>query len=539
MNAVVTDRALLPFWRSVVHLVRFDLRRFRVFVAVIAGLEIVRASAVEWALHLAPTVDGESFGGVFDAQDALFGAVLIAATMAATAAIVQADRPSDDRAFWRTRPIAPLALATAKLILFALLFVALPAAINAVRLVAYAAPLSALAAATVQIAVMAGAVVAPSWGLALATRTLPRFFAALAALFVGMIVALRMLVYWQHGGAQGGVGSVGFGVDPAGGASGLTAGLAIAVAFAILLAHYRLRRRLIALAAALVLIATVALLPEGRPAPAAPPVLAQLVAGRLRLPDGIGVPPSWSAQGSAGWPAYLSGRIELPPLPEKISAAVVLRETHVVVNGRRIPVQGTGQCCSGRGPIAAVAPAEAAPAVPAAPEPPIILGLSAPLVPEILGRRIAIQSDADVTFARHVLVASIPLRPGASSRTDRYLLEFLGLEPARRFVLIRFTRFPRFAEGDTEGLSLFLADPARTRVIATTPAWRVAPAHAASGSNDWAQGRTWSGRFQVLLTGIMAPPADAQLLIVETWPNGVAHTKLSVAEVEVRAPRLE
>jgi hypothetical protein len=161
-----------------------------------------------------------------------------------------------------------------------------------------------------------------------------------------------------------------------------------------------------------------------------------------------------------------------------------------------------------------------------------VFGLPAPLVPQILGRRIAVQSDADVTFARHVLAAAIPLRPGASYRTDRYLLEFLGFEPARRFVLIRFTRFPRFAEAETEGLSLFLADPARTRVIATTPAWRVAPTTAASGSYDWASGRTWSGRFQVLLTGIVSPPADAQLLIVETWPAGTARTRLS-GDVEV------
>jgi hypothetical protein len=171
------------------------------------------------------------------------------------------------------------------------------------------------------------------------------------------------------------------------------------------------------------------------------------------------------------------------------------------------------------------------PVVPAAAETPIVFGLPAQFVPEVLGRRITILSDADVTFGRHVLAGAIP--------SDRYLLEFLGFEPARRFLSIRFVRVPRFAEGETEGLSLFLADPARTRVIATTPAWPVAPATAASGSHDWAQGRTWSRRFQVLLTGIVAPPADAQLLIVETWPSGVAHTTLSVADVEVRAPRLE
>jgi hypothetical protein len=537
MTAIIGDGALLPFWRSVAHFVRFDVRRFRLFAALIVGLELAYAAFVEWSLHLAPvTMSGDGRGAFGTGGSGFLGFFLAVATMLATAAIVQGDLPSDDRAFWRTRPIAPLGLAASKLVTFGLLFVALPAAINAGRLAAYGAPSSAMAAAALQIFVEAGMLVAFSWPLALATRTLPRFLAGLGAIVVGGYVALAALAYWLMAGRAG----IGFGADFTGVELGVGTATAVTlIAFAILLVHYRLRRRVVTLTATLVLFALVALLPDDRTAPAAPPALAQLVADRLRLPDGIGVPPSWSAQGAAGWPAYLSGRIELPPMPAATSAGVVLRETSVVLNGRRIPVRGTSQCCSGRGPIAAITPSAVMPATPAAAETPILFGLTAEFVPEILGRRITIQSEADVTFGRHVLVAAIPLRPGASFRTDRYLLEFLGYEPTRRFVSIRLARFPRFGSADTEGLSLFLADPARTRVIATTPAWRVAPATAASGTRAWAQGRTWSGRFEVLLTGIMAPPAGAQLLIVETWPDGVAHTTLSAADVEVRVPRLE
>jgi hypothetical protein len=226
-------------------------------------------------------------------------------------------------------------------------------------------------------------------------------------------------------------------------------------------------------------------------------------------------------------------------MPADVSIAVALRETYLVVNGHRIPVQGVEQCCGGRGPIGVVAPAGTGDAMPASTEPPILFGLKAPLVPQIAGRRVAIESDAEVRFARHRLAGAIPLAPGAAFRTERYLLEFLALEPSQRMLVIRFTRFPRLASGMTEGLSLFVADTARTRVITTTPAWRVAPATAASGTYDWANGRNWSGRFQVLLTGITAVPGEAQLLIVETWPAGVAHTTLSASSIEVLAPRIE
>src|SRR6185436_15634794 len=85
---------------------------------------------------------------------------------------------------WRTWPIAPAALAVAKAAVLALLFVLVPAAIDAVRLAAYGAPLSSMLVAAGQIAARAGFVILPAWTLALVTRTPSRFLGAAAALIV-------------------------------------------------------------------------------------------------------------------------------------------------------------------------------------------------------------------------------------------------------------------------------------------------------------------------------------------------------------------
>jgi hypothetical protein len=538
MNAVVTDRALLPFWRSVAHLVRFDLRRARLLAVLMVGLEIARAAFAEWTLHFAPVAIAARAFGAFGAEAVeFFDPILVVATALTTAVIVQADLPTDDRAFWRTRPIAPLALAVSKLMVFALLFVAVPAVINAARLTAYGAPPSAAAAASFQILIDAGATVSLSWALALATRTLPRFIAAAAAALVGGFLALGAVVYWMAGGGQG-VGTVGFGLEGSQTDGSLVNAAFTVLAFAILVVHYRMRRWRVAVTAGIVLVAASMLVPANRTAPAASPDLVRLVEGRLSLPATIEVPPSWQQQSGAGWPVFMMGRIEMPPLPADVSAAVSLQETQVIVDGRRISVRGTGQCCGGRGPIGVVAPSAAAAASrPGADG--VAFGLPAQLVPEVTGRRIAVEAVADVTFARHRLAGEIPLRPGAAFRTPRYLLEVVGLEHRPAFMLIRFVRFPRFGSGGTEGLSLFVADPSYADLITTTSDWRIAPSNAASGVHEWARGRTWAGRSHILLSGVEAPRADARLLIVETWPAGVVHTTLSAPDVEVRAPRIK
>jgi hypothetical protein len=540
MNAVVADHQPLTFVGEVAHLARFDLRRFRLFVALIVGLEIVRATVTEWALHRAPAITGSSFQGVFDsAEAAIVGLIMGLATTIATAAIVQADLPSDDRAFWRTRPIAPLALATAKLLLFVVVFAVVPSVINAVRLLAYGAPVASIVAASGQILVAAGGTVAPAWGLALATRTLPRFLVAFAILIVGMFGGMSALLFWtmSRTGDFGrlGVGGLGFEWQGSGSATWMTASVTT-LAIAILVAHYRLRRRFAATLAALGVVAVGQFLPPVPDPPVASADLARLVVDRLRVPSALGLPSFWSQQAATGWPVYLTGRVDGPALPFDVSAAITVRHPGVELDGRTSEARALPQCCLGRGPGAIVGATDTEANKQPAPNEVLFLSMPFDRFRGIAGRRASLRADADVSFARHRHVASLPFRPGAAFRTERYLLEIVALEPARRVLEIRFVRFPRFGGGETEGLSFFVADRGRQRVITATPATPVGPVWAASGAQDWAQGRTWSVRFQVFLGGNAPLPADAEVLVVETWPAGVAHTTLSG---DVQFPRVD
>ena len=197
MNAMIGTAPARPLLGSLWPLIRFDLRRFRMLVLLMLALELARAGLVEWSVHLLPTDMGRGIARTLGGLEmSLVDAVLGLATGVTTAIVAQADLPSDDRAFWRTRPIPAIALALAKLLAFALLFVAVPSAINAGRLLAYGAPVSAIGAASVQIAVLAGATVVPAWILALVTRTLPRFLGTAAGLLVGGNMLWAAILYW-------------------------------------------------------------------------------------------------------------------------------------------------------------------------------------------------------------------------------------------------------------------------------------------------------------------------------------------------------
>ena len=194
MSAVVPQPVSLV--RAVGHLCAVDLRRFRWLVAGVAGLELVRAILVEWSLQLAPLttmVDAPPAGADMAVPLLDFGILLT--TAIGTGILVQADHPTDDRAFWRTLPIPPLAVALAKVATLALLFVGVPAAMNAMRLAAYGAPAVAIVAATVQIAVLAGVVIRAGVDVAVAdsdAAALPR--RAPRLIVAGYLVARRLIM---------------------------------------------------------------------------------------------------------------------------------------------------------------------------------------------------------------------------------------------------------------------------------------------------------------------------------------------------------
>ena len=177
---------------DIVRLCAFDLHRNRGLAAAVVAMEAGRAAIAESVLRL-PMVTGFREADVLGA----FGQVAVGAAdtclwllaLVATAIVVQIDPPSDDRAVWRTRPIPPVTLAAAKIGTLAILLVIVPVAINTLRLAAYGAPIGAIGAAAIQIAVLAGFAVVPAWPLAIATRTAPRFCALALVVLVLLVIA--------------------------------------------------------------------------------------------------------------------------------------------------------------------------------------------------------------------------------------------------------------------------------------------------------------------------------------------------------------
>ena len=259
-------------------------------------------------------------------------AILALATAVTTALVVQADLPADDRAFWRSRPIPPLALALGKVVVLGLIFVVVPATIDGARLLAHGAPAAAVVAAATQIAVEAAAIIVPAWILALLTGTLARFIGTAIGLFVRITAILSATAYWllrladvrlsparvaqsldwQH-------------VD----ALGWLPALAISVvALGILVRHYQHRRWALSIMSAVTLLVSSTLLTSRDWTPAAAPDLERLVAGRIGV---VGILPPARPQTApeTPLPEHDSEPVRilftLPPLPVDVSAAVSMR----------------------------------------------------------------------------------------------------------------------------------------------------------------------------------------------------------------------
>jgi len=538
MSASVPATAPPSVAAMVGRLVRFDLRRHRLLFAVVIGLELVRAAVAEWSLKLAPAIIGEHFGGVAgQGEVSALDLAIWLATWVATAVVVQGDHPSDDRAFWRSRPIPPVALAASKLVLFGVVFVLIPSALNAARLFAYGAPASAPIVAALEIAMVTGLTVVVAWSGALVTRTLVRFFAACFGVVVAFYVSLAAFAYYQ------GFGTTGIGLEPAAGVTDNTwivAALPI-VGLGILVLHYRLRRPAIAALAGLAVLLGSIVMPGSRITRPAPPDLAKTVAGRLTLPDGVTVPEDPTSRGFAatnGWPIFLQGRIGLPALPIDVSAGVILRNLTLRTGDRTVQAVGAQQCCSGPGAMGAIAAPE--PAEPAGVEPGHrarqewnVGGIPAADVEAIRAGRLAIVAEATVVFVRHHLVAAIPLRAGAAFRGGTYLVEVLGVEPRSAVALLRVARFPTFGDGGQPLLTFFEADRERAHVATTSAPYPIA-AGPMGDNRSWGEGRHWADRLHLPIHRRYPPLREPQLLIVESRRVGESRTALSATNVPVQ-----
>jgi hypothetical protein len=537
MTAPVSGATPLSTWRAVRHLFRFDLARHRVLIAAAIGVDLLAQGYAEWLLHLAPTAIGDRFGGAGgEMETALLDLAIWATTWIVTAVVVQADHPSDDRAFWRTRPVSPYAVALAKLAVLGLTFVAVPAMVNAGRLAAYGAPASAHVAAAVQIAVIALGGIVPAWGLAILTKTLPRFFAAIAVSVVGFYL-LFMATLFYIGLAGGGVGSTSMGIGLGGGSEwtrsatlGWLGALALSTAgVGVLVAHYRFRRTVAALAAGAALVVVPYLIPSGQ-ASEPPAELARLVRGPLRparLEMDAGVPAGGSSL------AILAGRLALPGLPSDVSAGIADDRVRVLVDGRDVAVNGLQQCCLGAaGPIGAVSAT--------ATTPPSDEGRSDALavvrtaaVPDLRTKPVTLDAEATVVFMRHRLAAAIPFSPGASFRGDGYVVDVLSRSdrrwPSERTdaALMRVTVFPRLDHGPGPQLSFFEANPSRTIVNRATAPYPVQPQPSRAGVYQWAQARRWAMRFHSIVLHAQDVGPDPCLLIVESRSAGEVSARVA------------
>ncbi|MFI5075783.1 MAG: hypothetical protein ACHQRO_00500 [Vicinamibacteria bacterium] len=549
---------------------RVDLQRFRVLVAVVVGLELLRAAIVEWVLHRDPLASGGPFGGdlgSFEFQT-LDGALWLA-TAVTTAILVQADHPADDRAFWRTRPVSARQLAVAKLSLLAVLFVLVPLLVNTARLAAYGAPVGAIAASAVQFVVIGGSIGMPAWALALAARTLPRFLAMAAGIAIARYVALAAAVTFVPPYVLGPrffgrfrAASNGFApaladwqaVDRHGWVVAL---LVTAAAAALLIGYYRTRRAAVSIAAGLALIAVPIVVPQRDLSVAADPELAAIVDGGLRLVGSLGLPSKPRVESEVPRPDVLPLRGSLvlsSALPLNVSAGPEFGHARLSMRDAELIVEGSPYCCDNTtDTMAAMAAASGT-----APEGTVTgpFGLMPSGNPggmpwnrfilftvptrdadRLRGRAVGVEAAVRLQFARHRLIAALPLRAGSAFRTDAYLIEILAIEKRARVAICRFARFPAVAALPGPPLRFFVGNP-REYVLPAMSHWRQ-ETELPGGGIGWVQGRTWVARMTLPLDLLgmgdrdRPPPLPTRLYIVVSRPAGELRTTITARDVPV------
>ncbi len=525
----------LAFWRGVRSLCVFDLRRFRLLAAVVVGLELLRAGMVEWFLHHSTLsvdlwLDGDGY-----LQFQTLDTVLRIAMIVMTALLVQADHPSDDRAFLRSRPVSPGQIAVAKLTLLAALFVLLPVIVNAVRLIAYGAPAASIAASARQFVVIGGAVLLPAWALALVTRTLTRFIAVAIALTVAWLTAIAILVAYPPV-ARVAVRWLGEEwIDEARVAPpipdwqrldrrGWTFALLMTLGgAACVVGCYRTRRPLLPAAAALALVALPSVLPE--PAPDPPP--AGIATGPLRLEGPLRLPPRFSLSTRIASPIGLSARLQLPPRPPHLTTTLLLGPVRVAAGSFAPTAAGLPYCCDrDRGsPAAALAASwgAAPPDTTLTPDPGFAFFVSDTDAARLRDRVVDVDAPAGLRFMRHDLVGDVPLRAGQSFRTPHFLVEILGIDTRTKTALCRVARFPSLRS--RVGISFYVGNR-RSLVVEALPWWRVDLSLGGRTAIGGGRGRTWVALVTLPLAHIDAARADARVYLVESRPAGELRTTI-------------
>lgn len=162
--------------RQALHVFAKDLRRFRAELLVVAALLAVAVVTLD---------PGAGTSTV------LSGMLLPAAVLLVTGMVVQEDGPGDERAFWITRPLEPLALVLGKALFVGVLVVATVAAhVGAVAALPASDPPGRIFLGAL---VAFGGLVAAAAGVASVTRSLQSFVVAGLGTALALTVAHRMV----------------------------------------------------------------------------------------------------------------------------------------------------------------------------------------------------------------------------------------------------------------------------------------------------------------------------------------------------------
>jgi hypothetical protein len=529
---------------AVTRLVGFDLIRFWPLAVAAVVVESWWALGVESELHLRPTSVVAPIGPLVDGTPVLDGVIRLL-TVAATALLVQADHLADDRAFWRTRPITPAALAIAKAVTLGLLFVVVPAVIDAARLMAYGAPASAIAFAAAQIAANAGFLILPCWIVALATRTPSRFLAAAGALlaagyllffaaqWIDLLVQqfrdpldrsrnwsaiVDALADWQRQDRHGWTGGL----------------LLTALGLGLLVSLYGTRRIVFIAALGVVLLVAPHVWPIGTRLGAAEPANATHIGGRLSFPKGLTLPARrWIVPERSR--VQVNGPVTVPGLPAHLSAAVTWDRLRIRAGGQTFEATGDPQHHLG---VDAVDVARGVvPARHDAGYPNSLFTVRPADALRLLVPAVSVEGNAVVTLTERRVIGTVPLAPGRTFRGNGFLLEILGVNPSRdgTLALIRIARFPSAGSAFRGQLSLFVSDARRATVVNTAAYWGGYTQPASNAVWMWGTARRWVQRFELQVDDNQQPVGPGPvLLLVESRPAGRLLTTMTAHDVPVR-----
>jgi hypothetical protein len=177
--------------KLVAHLVRADVRRFRLLLAAWVLIEVLSTvfTGVRPVLEANPRlVTSVQLLGTLLFLTRWLGMIVIIPLVVQTHPLVGSD------AFWMTRPIPPRVLLASKMLLLGTTFVALPALCEAVLMAASAVPAGRIVLIALQSALFQALWLAGLTALSATTRNLARFALVVGGLLVSLVLLMNIMV---------------------------------------------------------------------------------------------------------------------------------------------------------------------------------------------------------------------------------------------------------------------------------------------------------------------------------------------------------